>query len=274
MFQASVYKIMFAAPSDIQEEIMIVKETIQSWNSLHAERESIVLFPLHWSSNSHPTTGTHPQKAINKQLVEKSDMLICVFGSKLGTPTDNFESGTTEEIEEHRKAGKPVMIFFRKSTNNIDNLDIEQLSRLKSYKESIQDKALYCEYSDSSDFKRILPEKLQLCINEHFIKEKNVSTLNKVVKFSFEKPFSILEKERIKEWTESKDDKAYEYHLQKGSWIIGGIVYKSNSPRESAEYEDFFNRLLKKGYVEKKYDSKCNDFYKLTLKGYEFAETL
>jgi hypothetical protein len=40
-------------------------------------------------------------------------MLICVFGKKLETSTENAESGTIEEINEHINERKPVMIYFK-----------------------------------------------------------------------------------------------------------------------------------------------------------------
>ena len=49
-----------------------------------------------------------------KQMVEKSDLLVCLFGTRIGTPTDTDASGTIEEIREHIKAGKQVMMFCKK----------------------------------------------------------------------------------------------------------------------------------------------------------------
>ena len=267
---------MVGSPADIHEEIKIVKETIQTWNNINAEKESIILLPLHWTTNSYPTTGTHPQKAINKQLVAKSDMLICIFGARLGSPTDSSESGTIEEIEEHLKAEKPVMIFFKKSISDIDSIDPEQLERLKSFKNSIQSNALYKEYLNADDFKRIFSEKLQLSINDHFVKVNNILPLNNPVNYiSIEKQFSYYEKERLKEWVESKSNIAQEYSVGRGlsKWLIGDKQYAVNSAKENAEYNDFFKRLLEEGYVETTHDSKGNKRYKLTMKGYSFVET-
>ena len=113
MFQADVYKVMIGAPSDIQEEINIAINAIYHWNHIHAEKQKTMLLPLHWSISAYPAIGQHPQKVINQQVVNKSDLLICIFGAKLGTPTNDYVSGSVEEIEEHIKVGKPVMIFLR-----------------------------------------------------------------------------------------------------------------------------------------------------------------
>ena len=114
MYQANVYRIMIGSPSDIKEEVQTAIDVLKHWNNLHSEQNKIVLLPLHWSISSYPASGKHPQKLLDKQVVEKSDLLVCVFGAKLGTPTDTEISGTVEEINEHRKAGKDVMMFFKK----------------------------------------------------------------------------------------------------------------------------------------------------------------
>ena len=155
---------MIGAPSDIKEEVQIAKDVINEWNYVHTELHHKVLLPLHWSISAYPNSGKHPQKIINEQVVDKSDLLICIFGSKLGTPTDTDISGSVEEINEHLKAGKDVMIFFRKNLE-IESLDdMQQVEKLLKFKESIKGNALFEEYEKNS-FKSILSQKLQLFLN-------------------------------------------------------------------------------------------------------------
>ena len=167
-FIARVYRIMIGAPSDIKEEVQIAKDVINEWNYLHTELHHKVLLPLHWSISAYPNSGKHPQKIINEQVVDKSDLLICIFGSKLGTPTDTDISGSVEEINEHLKAGKDVMIFFRKNLE-IESLDdMQQVEKLLKFKESIKGNALFEEYEKNS-FKSILSQKLQLFLNNTWL---------------------------------------------------------------------------------------------------------
>ena len=159
---------MIGAPSDIKEEVQIAKDVINEWNYVHTELHHKVLLPLHWSISAYPNSGKHPQKIINEQVVDKSDLLICIFGSKLGTPTDTDISGSVEEINEHLKAGKDVMIFFRKNLE-IESLDdMQQVEKLLKFKESIKGNALFEEYEKSS-FKSILSQKLQLFLNNTWL---------------------------------------------------------------------------------------------------------
>lgn len=159
---------MIGAPSDIKEEVQIAKDVINEGNYVHTELHHKVLLPLHWSISAYPNSGKHPQKIINEQVVDKSDLLICIFGSKLGTPTDTDISGSVEEINEHLKAGKDVMIFFRKNLE-IESLDdMQQVEKLLKFKESIKGNALFEEYEKNS-FKSILSQKLQLFLNNTWL---------------------------------------------------------------------------------------------------------
>ena len=159
---------MIGAPSDIKEEVQIAKDVINEWNYVHTELHHKVLLPLHWSISAYPNSGKHTQKIINEQVVDKSDLLICIFGSKLGTPTDTDISGSVEEINEHLKAGKDVMIFFRKNLE-IESLDdMQQVEKLLKFKESIKGNALFEEYEKNS-FKSILSQKLQLFLNNTWL---------------------------------------------------------------------------------------------------------
>lgn len=163
-FEATVYRILIGAPSDIEKEIEIARTEIYKWNDLNSCHSEIFLLPLHWSINTYPTFGSSPQDSINEQLVSNSDLMICIFGTRIGTVTNNAESGTIEEIEEHIKRGKEVMVFFKRkvSLNDIDEI---QLNRLREFKNRNISNMFFCEYEDENEFKRIISDKLNLFIN-------------------------------------------------------------------------------------------------------------
>lgn len=164
MFEARVYNIMIGAPSDIKEEINIAREVLYKWNCLNSMYDNIVLNLLYWESNTYPCL-MQAQKSINEQIVNKSDLMICVFGTKLGTPINGFPSGTAEEIERHRIRGKNVMVFFR-GENDMSNVDIDNFSELLKFKKDISGKVYYAEYNNINDFGNALLYKLQLFIND------------------------------------------------------------------------------------------------------------
>lgn len=141
MFPAQVYRIMIGCPGDVDDEAQIAQGVIRRWTGLHAEQSGVVLLPLHWSTDSYPAQGAHPQTLLNGQLASRSDMLIGIFGSRIGSPTDWAKSGTIEEIEEHIKAGKPVMLFFRRF-NDISRASANDIGELEVFKNEMKRQGL------------------------------------------------------------------------------------------------------------------------------------
>lgn len=272
MYQANVYKIMIGSPSDIKEETQVALEVLEHWNHLHSEQDKIVLLPLHWSFSSYPTMGKHPQKTLDKQLVEKSDLLVSVFGAKLGTPTDTEISGTVEEIKEHRKTGKDVMVFFKKSTDDVYSMDSKQLQRIIDFRESIKNNALWCDFSDTNDFKQKLEDKLQLYINEHWVTDSK----NTTDETSKEVSFTESELAIIIQWANSTNSTCHWVRTKDGCiCFIGDSQYQVKEGRELAEFEDFLNRLQELDFIGlDKYNRQGEPVYKLKHAAYVYAKKL
>lgn len=144
MERGTIISIMIGATSDLSNAVAICKSAIERWNSLNAIVQHIVLVPLHWETSVCPQIGLYPQDVINKQIVSRSDALICLFHKRLGSPTPIYKSGCIEEIEQHRKADKPVMVFFIKSGTSRQNEDDTELS-LSEYKKEYGRHCLYSE---------------------------------------------------------------------------------------------------------------------------------
>jgi len=106
-FSAQVFKVFIASPSDVAKERNIIRTVLNRWNEINTEKHQIVLYPVGWETHSTPEIGDHPQKIINKRILKDCDLLIGVFWTLFGTPTEEYDSGTEEEIEEHIKTGKP-----------------------------------------------------------------------------------------------------------------------------------------------------------------------
>ncbi|MDD2942937.1 MAG: DUF4062 domain-containing protein [bacterium] len=164
-FQATVYNVMIASPSDVAAERNIIREVIYEWNGIHAEKTQSILRPVGWETNSYPAMGDEPQALINKQILNGCDLLVGVFWTRIGTSTANYASGTIEEIEEHIKANKPAMLYFSGAPVHPDSVDPEQYSALKNFKESCQSRGLYETYEDKSTFRDKFFRQLQLMIN-------------------------------------------------------------------------------------------------------------
>jgi hypothetical protein len=165
-YLARVYQIFIASPSDVQNERKIIYSVLNKWNYLNSQKEEIVLLPLGWETHSYPMSGNPPQTTINEQILEKADLLIGVFWTRIGTETDGgYQSGTVEEYEKHVQNNKPAMLYF---SNNflLQDHDSNQFTAVKKFKESIRNKCFYKEYENEKDFEEKLFEHISLFVNE------------------------------------------------------------------------------------------------------------
>lgn len=277
MFTAKVYRIMIGCPSDVKEEVIIAKEIIRSWSETNADLDKIVLLPLHWSTNSFPEMGKHPQKALDRQLVDRSDLLVCIFASKIGTATDTAESGSIEEIEEHVKHNKPVMLYFRKNID-ISTTSPENLSKLMDFKQRMKDKTLWWEYGDEHEFKEVFNHHLQEFLNNGWLKE-NITSIaeDRNSQGNLNISFTPKELEMFYKWANSNDAIYMIVRDRTGLNVMMGSNngYHFNRGKEEAELKDFMKRLLNKGYIQiKRVDKDNNPIYEVTKKGYDFTNTL
>lgn len=272
MYQANVYRIMMGCPSDITEEKEVAFRVLNNWNNLNSEKSRMVLLPIHWSISSYPAMGKHPQKLLNEQLVEKSDLMICIFGTRLGSPTDTEISGTVEEIKEHRKAGKDVMVFFKMSVDDISSVDLQQLQKIKDFKESIKTDVLWQEFSDAKDFEKKLSDALQLYINSNWIK----NSIDNKEELPEEIMFSDSEKQILLSWINSRNTNCFRVRTKDSSiYLVGDNQYQVMDGRDLAEFEDFLNRLQEVGFIEiDKYNKQGEPVYKPKKAAYDYVDSI
>lgn len=270
MFSAKVYRIMIGCPGDIQEEVKIAKTVINRWTSIHAEQRGMILLPINWDTNSYPEQGDHPQKILNRQLADKSDMLIAVFGSKVGSPTNTSASGTIEEIEHHIKAGKPVMLFFRKY-NDITRISATELAKLEAFRSNIKDSGLYKEYNTESDFKEVFSNALELFLGDHWLDNTQSTTREQETV-----EFSIEDIDVLKKWIASNNAEAQFVKYKGGTlFFIGDLQYDVTEVRELVRWNDFFNRLLTARFIEIARHNRHGDpVYQLCVRAYDYIDSL
>lgn len=265
---------MIGNPSDIKEEVQIAKNKILKWSCLNAEAHNIVLLPLHWSDNAYPGTGQHPQKMLDRILVDKSDMLICIFGAKIGTATDTHESGSIEEIEEHIKRGKQVMIFFKK-TGDLLSADLEQLKKLQEFRNRIKSTTMWWEYDNIADFEKLVDDKLQLYINDNWLNQPASPAANgsKTSQHKYDDDETMI----FSKWANNPHDSTFmATFTRRGLEVHFGYHNGYTFPRGEAmaAYEDFMDRLTADGFIKLDKTSNNINYYSLTKKGYDFGRTL
>lgn len=74
--------------------------------------ENVIIKSYRYENDAPVTSYKKPQDIINEEVLEKCDILIALFHSKIGTPTVNYRSGTIEEVEYFLKRKKPVIFYF------------------------------------------------------------------------------------------------------------------------------------------------------------------
>lgn len=280
MFQANVYKVMVGAPSDVDSEVKVAFDVIHKWNYINALSHKLVLLPSHWSIDAYPTLSHKPQKAIDKQLVENSDMLICIFGSKIGTPTDDYISGTVEEIEEHLKDGKQVMVFFSKHIDK-SKTNADQISKLISFQNDMFNRGLCAEYNDIEHLKTLLTDKLSLSVNDNFFGFRALENSTHNLMSVEDSENSILSESDImnlKLWVESGSEDSHSIDFMGGTSLIllGHKQINIDNARAKVAWNGFFERLLKLDFIEiYGYTNKQNKpKYRLKESAYNFIDSL
>ena len=150
VFPAHVLTVLIAAPSDTTDECQAVETSLAGWNAARARREQVILLPWRYTSHAVPVLGGSPQGIINRQAVDRADIVIALFDSRLGQATDDALSGTVEEIDRARAAGKPVHVYF--SQENIPrDADLRQLRALQGFRSTLEKEGLVGEYANPDD---------------------------------------------------------------------------------------------------------------------------
>ncbi len=265
-----IFNIMVGSPGDVTHIAKRAIECINNWNILNSYDKSIALVPHHWTSSSYPSLRKPAQAHIDDILVERSDALVAIFGSRLGTPTNNYISGTVEEIEKHRAAEKPVMVFFSETLDF--SQDVEQLKNLQEYRNQLS--GLYETYNGIDDFEKKFSAKLHLQIQNEFqpLVSESVSNSKGQETISFsEEEVSIM-----KHWCDGKVNQLSQIYFMGGTCLFrfGTVGINAESPKEVAQLEDFINRLYSCGFIDLiGYDKHSHPKYKLNLKAYNtFSE--
>ncbi|GAB4078090.1 hypothetical protein [Nostocoides australiense] len=160
-FQATVVNVLLAAPGDTDAARVAVLEEVARWNGRYAEGRGFVFSPWSYVLHATPLLGDRPQAIINRQGVDKSDVVVAVFGTRVGTPTGVDVSGTVEEINRAVELGKPVHVYFLNGNVNLSDVDPDELQRLTEFKTSLQDKGLYAEYATPQDLARQVRDALE-----------------------------------------------------------------------------------------------------------------
>jgi len=82
-------------------------------------------------------------------------MAVAIFWTRFGTPTDEYASGTEEEIEQMIAENKQVFMYFSDVPVSPSKTDSEQYKKIQQFREKYKDNGLYWTYSKTDEFKEL-----------------------------------------------------------------------------------------------------------------------
>lgn len=221
-YQATIMQVLISAPNDIINEIRIVNEVISTWNAINSKNSKKYLDLISWKTHAYPQAGSTPQDLLNRQIVNETDILIAFFWTRLGSPTEDYQSGTVEEIEKLIIKGIPVMVYFSKQPVSLDSVDVEQYKLVKEYCNKLKDRALYGEYTSAEELRNILNRHIGQVIgsvNQNVINEN--SDQKKAIESFLESIEQLYRKAKV-EWT--SEEKSRPVSTDDAKWIMKSII--------------------------------------------------
>jgi len=267
-FPATAITVMIASPSDVNLERSVVREVIHDWNDLNAAKMGIVLLPVGWETHATPLLGVRPQQRINEAVLDKSDILVGVFWTRLGTPTGVAESGTVEEIKRHISTGKPAMLYFSSAPVVPDSLDAHQYESLKSFKDWAKGEGLVEIYDDALSFRDAFRRHLHQIVVEKFDGAAAVEGLVAIEKNS--KWLSDEAEDLLFEAVRDSQGQVQNMHFVGGRRIRtnGRDFINDDTPRTTAKWIAAVEELQGAGMI-----TLGTQLCRVTEKGYRYAES-
>lgn len=175
-YEAKVLEVMIASPSDVIREREVVRSVISEWNDIHARSQKMVLLPVGWDAHSSPDLAGRPQQIINDRILENADILVGIFWTKIGSPTGMAPSGSVEEIQNHHKVNKPVMLYFSEMPVAPGSYDVTQFNQLLKFKEWAKSQGLVSGFSDPEAFRQDFRRHLQITLRDNdYVKRQAVT---------------------------------------------------------------------------------------------------
>ncbi len=151
-----LYRVFVSSPGDMAKQRNVIKETVAGLSATY-ERKGVTLSAWLWEEDASSEFGQAPQDAITKQL-GGYDLYIGLMGTRFGSPTSRYGSGTEQEfmeaLEAHQSTGSPEVAFYFKVEQIASNLSrdaLEQLTKMMAFKEKIGPLGLYREFTEDHE---------------------------------------------------------------------------------------------------------------------------
>lgn len=162
-----VYKCFIGSPSDTYREREICDKVFEEINNTIGESMNFRIESKKWEKDVFPAFGLDSQDVINNQIGSDYNIFVGIMWKKFGTPTNRAESGTEEEfLNAHKQWEKnkniDLMFYFNKEASNLDDIDIEQLNKVRQFSKKVADLGgLYYQYNGANQFETDFKKHIQ-----------------------------------------------------------------------------------------------------------------
>ena len=147
------YDLLISCPGDITTEISIIEDAISQFNTQFSDTLGISVRTKHWHKNSYAQSGGKPQALLNEQFVNDCDAAVAILWTRFGTPTDEYGSGTEEEVEIMLSSGKQVFMYFSDKPLSPSQMNEESYKKVQAFRDKYKDRGIYFTYSSDEEFK-------------------------------------------------------------------------------------------------------------------------
>ena len=261
---------MIASPSDVPAERTVIEMEIHRWNYTHSVVRALMLQPVRWETQGAPRMGASAQEILNEDLLVDSDILVGIFGTKIGTPTKDFVSGTVEEIKRHVATGKLAMVYFSKIPVDPNKVDQAQWAALQQFKQECQTGGLYAEFESLDDLTKKFGDHLALQLNSARFRWLTPSPAETA--FSSGEVVVLTDAEERLLITASADEGQILVSSTFDGYSVtaAGINFAGDSARTVAACKRSLKRLVNAEYLSQENDQ----LYQLTDEGFAKADLL
>lgn len=140
---------------DIKEEINCVEECVTQFNTLYSDALGIEIVNQALEKKLLCSVRWKPQALLNEQFVNDCDAAVAILWTRFGTPTDEYGSGTEEEVEIMLSSGKQVFMYFSDKPLSPSQMNEESYKKVQAFREKYKDRGIYFTYSSDEEFKTL-----------------------------------------------------------------------------------------------------------------------
>ena len=164
----TLYNLLISCPSDVNDEVALIETAVDEYNELYSDTLGVTIKTRHWSKSSYSQSGGKPQALLNEQFVNKCDAAVAIFWTKFGSPTDDYGSGTEEEIEIMLQSGKQVFMYFSDKPISPSQMYEDGYKKIQAFRDKYKDRGIYFTFSSDDEFKKLFFAQLSM----HFLHDK------------------------------------------------------------------------------------------------------